>query len=61
MNFIFICHSFYKFYLTEESENEGRYNYKLMDDINIMEVYDTLGNLFDTLNEIHFKTELRKD
>ena len=49
------------FYLTEESENKGQFDYRLMDDIDIMEVYNNLGNTFDTLNEIRFKTELRSD
>lgn len=49
------------FYLTEESENEDKFDYKLMDDMDIIEVYNNLGNPFDTLNEIRFKTELRND
>ena len=49
------------FYLTVSSENEGKFDYRLMDDMDIMEVYDNLGNPFDTLNEIRFKTELRND
>lgn len=49
------------FYLTEESKKEGKFDYRLMDDMDIMEVYDNLGNPFDTLNEIRFKTELRND
>lgn len=32
-----------------------------MDDMDIMKVYNNLGNSFDTLNEIRFKTELRND
>lgn len=49
------------FYLTQESENEGKFDYVLMDDMDIMDVYENLGNPFDTLNEIRFKTELRND
>ncbi len=49
------------FYLTEESENDGKFDYKLMDDIDIMKVYNNLGNPFDTLNEIRFQVELRDD
>ena len=49
------------FYLTRESENEGKFDYVLMDDVDIMEVYNNLGNPFDTLNEIRFETELRND
>ena len=49
------------FYLTEESENKGQFDYRLMDDIDIMEVYNNLGNTFDILNKIRFKTELRSD
>ena len=49
------------FYLTEESENKNKFDYVLMDDMNIMDVYDNLGNPFDTLNEIRFETELRND
>ena len=50
-----------KFYLTQESENEGKFDYVLMDDMDIMEVYNNLGNPFDTLNEIRFETELRNE
>ena len=50
-----------KFYLTQESENEGKFDYVLRDDRDIMEVYNNLGNPFDTLNEIRFETELRND
>lgn len=50
-----------RFYLTEESENKGKFDYKLMDNMDIMEVYDNLGNPFDTLEDIRFKTELRYD
>lgn len=49
------------FYLTQESENEGKFDYLLMNDMDIMDVYENLGNPFDTLNEIRFKTELRND
>ncbi|WP_296889909.1 AAA family ATPase [uncultured Methanobrevibacter sp.] len=50
-----------KFYLTQESENEGKFDYVLMDDMDIMEVYNNLGNPFDTLNEIRFEIELRNE
>ncbi len=49
------------FYLTVESENEGKFDYRLMNDMDMMEVYNNLGNPFDRLNEIRFKTELRND
>lgn len=49
------------FYLTEESENEGKFDYILMDEMDIMEVYNNLGHPFNTLNEIRFETELRND
>lgn len=49
------------FYLTEESENAGKYDYNLVDDLDIMDVYKNLGNPFDTLNAIRFKLELNGD
>ena len=49
------------FYLTEKVENEDKYNYVLMENNDISEVYENLGNPFDTLNKIRFETELRED
>ena len=46
------------FYLTEESEISGKYNYNLIDDLDIMKVYMNLGNPFDILNGVRFKLEL---
>ena len=46
------------FYLTEESDNVGKYDYNLVDDLNIMDVYKNLGNPFEVLNAIRFKLEL---
>ena len=49
------------FYLTEKSENSGKYNFNLIDDLDIMEVYKNLGDPFDVLNAIRFKLELNGD
>ena len=49
------------FYLTEESENKGKFDYLLMDDLDILDVYNNLGYCYNTLNSIRFKTELRDD
>ena len=49
------------FYLTEKIENEEKYDYVLMENNDISEVYENLGNPFDTLNKIRFETELRDD
>ena len=49
------------FYLTEKVEDKNKYNYILMDDEDILEVYNTLGYPFETLNSIRFETELRDD
>ena len=49
------------FYLTQQSRVTGKFDYELMDKMDIMEVYDNLGNPFDTLEDIRFKTELRDD
>lgn len=46
------------FYLTEESNNIGKYDYNLVDDLDIMDVYKNLGNPFEILNAIRFKLEL---
>ena len=48
------------FYLTEEN-GDDKFDYRLMDDVDIMEVYNNLGNPFNTLNEIRFECELRND
>lgn len=49
------------FYLTRQCGVNGKFDYELMDKMDIMEVYDNLGNPFDTLEDIRFKTELRDD
>lgn len=49
------------FYLTEKVKNKNKFNYILMDDEDILEVYNTLGYPFETLNSIRFETELRDD
>ena len=54
-------HNQTNFYLTEKVEDKNKYNYILMDDEDIFEVYNTLGYPFETLNSIRFETELRED
>ena len=49
------------FYLTEKVEDKNKYDYILMDDEDIFDVYNTLGYPFETLNSIRFETELRDD
>ena len=49
------------FYLTEKVKDEEKYDYILMQSNDISEVYENLGNPFDTLNNIRFETELRDD
>ncbi|WP_298523450.1 AAA family ATPase [uncultured Methanobrevibacter sp.] len=49
------------FYLTEKVKDKNKYDYILMDDEDIFEVYNTLGYPFETLNSIRFETELRDD
>lgn len=49
------------FYLTDKVEDKNKYNYILMDDEDIFDVYNTLGYPFETLNSIRFETELRDD
>lgn len=49
------------FYLTEKVKDEEKYDYVLMENDDISEVYKNLGNPFDTLNKIRFETELRDD
>lgn len=49
------------FYLTEKVKDEEKYDYVLMESDDISEVYENLGNPFDTLNKIRFETELRDD
>ena len=49
------------FYLTEKVENEEKYDYTLMDDEDIIDVYNNLGYSYNTLNDLRFKTELRDE
>lgn len=49
------------FYLTEKVKDKEKYDYVLMESDDISEVYENLGNPFDTLNKIRFETELRDD
>lgn len=48
-----------KFYLTQEAEGSDKFDYEKVDEENVMDVYDNLGNPFELLNKVRFQTELR--
>ena len=50
-----------RFYLTEESKNPDKFDFIQIDDEDILDVYNNLGNLYHTLNKVRFETELRDD
>lgn len=45
------------FYLTEEAD--GKYNYNLLDNDEIVEIYDNLGNPFDIIRKVKVQADLR--
>ena len=49
-----------KFYITEESET-GKYDYVLLGNDEIIEVYDNLGNPFDEIHKVKVKADLMRD
>ena len=49
------------FYLTEKVEGIDKYNYNLLDNDEIIEVYDNLGNPFDIIHKVKIQADLRND
>ncbi len=49
------------FYLTEKVEDVDKYNYNLLDNDEIIEVYDNLGNPFDIIHKVKVQADLRDD
>lgn len=49
------------FYLTEKVDGIDKYNYNLLDNDEIIEVYDNLGNLFDIIHKIKVQADLKDD
>lgn len=49
------------FYLTEKVESINKFNYRLMNNEDILEVYDNLGNPFDEIRKINLQADLKKD
>ena len=49
------------FYLTEKVEGIDKYNYNLLDNDEIIEVYDNLGNPFDIIHKVKVQADLRND
>lgn len=47
------------FYLTEKIDGVDKYNYNLLDNDEIIEVYDNLGNPFDIIHEVKVRADLR--
>lgn len=49
------------FYLTEKVDGIDKYNYNLLDNDEIIEVYDNLGNPFDIIHKIKVQADLKED
>ena len=49
------------FYLTEKVDGIDKYNYNLLDNDEIIEVYDNLGNPFDIIHKIKVQADLKDD
>ena len=49
------------FYLTEKVEGTDKYNYNLLDNDEIIKVYDNLGNPFDIIHKVKVQADLRND
>lgn len=49
------------FYLTEKVEGIDKYNYNLLDNDEIIEIYDNLGNPFDIIHKVKVQADLKDD
>ena len=49
------------FYLTEKAQGTDKYNYNLLDNDEIIEVYDNLGNPFDIIHKVKVQADLNQD
>ena len=49
------------FYLTQKADNIERYDYNLLEDDEIVEIYDNLGNSFDIIHKIKVQSNLKDD
>ena len=49
------------FYLTEKIDGVDKYNYNLLDNDEIIEVYDNLGNPFDIIHKVKVQADLKDD
>ncbi len=49
------------FYLTEKIDDTDKYDYNLLDNDEIIEVYDNLGNPFDIIHKVKVQADLRND
>lgn len=49
------------FYLTEKIDGMDKYNYNLLDNDEIIEIYDNLGNPFDIIHKIKVQADLMND
>lgn len=49
------------FYLTEKVDGIDKYNYNLLDNDEIIGVYDNLGNPFDIIHKIKVQADLKDD
>lgn len=49
------------FYLTEKLDGVEKYNYNLLDNDEIIEVYDNLGNPFDIIHKVKVQADLKDD
>ena len=46
------------YYLTEESEIEGKYNFKKINSNELYRIYDNLGNAYDLIDQLRLKKHL---
>lgn len=49
------------FYLTEKVEGVDKYNYNLLDNDEIIEIHDNLGNPFDIIHKVKVQADLKDD
>ena len=48
------------YYLTEESEVKGKYNFTKIGSGELYKIYDNLGNAYDLINQLRLRKKLNK-
>ena len=49
-----------KYYLTEESETDGKYNFTNIDSSELYKIYSNLGNVYDEINKLRLRKKLNR-